>query len=452
MCAVWLAVLLGAPDEEAVRLLKTAWASQYEWKEDGVANATLPFRYEIRESGDGDRSARYEGEGELVLVGGEVVRRHYRATAESRQKELDGRLDWVVARFVRRPFDEVFKEANLAPPEACGDGSKRIAAGRTDYYVKEDRIVAIAVPARGSAGGRDRVDYMTGKMRDGYGILGERYATGEGKDRFSTAARLELRADSDIPAPERAEWTLEYAGGKTVTQIRFGPCRFNLDEPVLLDPGARDVLKAAWEHRYVLPAAIRLEGEFVRKADPVLGRFGMERVSGLFQVRGLDRIDVMLDDKLFRDPSRGWVQEIQKAVQQDFQWVFRWLDPRPFDEEFKGCGFRKGDNGIVHVLGYPRALAFRVENESIAAHLENAPTDDAWWEHKGRPGKDGFLLERLTRKVEGKLYEQRIRYQKSKGLNVPSGFDLFLARTDQPVPAFGLNEYELKKLRVEIPK
>jgi hypothetical protein len=454
MCAIGVLLLLAAPAEEAARLLKTAWASQYEWKEDGVRNATLPFKFEIAQTGPGEWSSRFEGEGEIVVVEGAVVRRHFRATPDSRRDQFEEHLDWILARFFRKPFDEAFKESKLSGPEACGDGSTKVAAGDTEYYLKEDRMVAAAYAAAGGgAASRYRVDYLTAPCRGGYAILGETAAVTRDGTTTSRSRRLELRRETEIPAPDRYEWIRDSsAAGKTVVTIRFAAPRFNLDDPVVLDAAARDTLKEAWARRYTLPAAIRVEGEFVRKGDNSTRRFSMDRLEGKFQIWGLDKIEVVLDEKVFRDPSQGWVEEIRKSVAADFRGVLRWLDPRPFDEEFRNCGFRKGDNGIVFVVGYPHALAFRLEGDTIAAHLENAAAVDAWWEHKGRNGKDGFLLERMTRRIEGKPVEQRIRYQKAKGLQVPSGFDLLVLPREGELPTAGITEYELKKLSVDVPR
>ena len=45
MSAGVVLLLLLVPPPDAAQLLRTAWASQYEWKEDKVQNVTLEFRF-----------------------------------------------------------------------------------------------------------------------------------------------------------------------------------------------------------------------------------------------------------------------------------------------------------------------------------------------------------------------------------------------------------------------
>lgn len=457
---LWAALLLGAPEGEGARLLKTAWASQYEWKEDGVKNVTLGFRYEIERKGARDFTERQEGEGQIVIVGNEIVRRHYRGAASpQRRGEVDPHLDWAIARFMRKPYDEEFKDVKVEEPEEAPEGAKRIRAGRREYYVREDRLLAenrlFDERPDSKNDFRYRLDFKTEKIRDGYGIFAEQASFSREGVALSGSRTLSWKAANDVPMPDRYEFLWQGPGSdRTQLVLRFFDPRANVDDPVTIDPAARDLLKAAWGKRYVLPANIRVEGEFVRKADPTMGRF-VDRVEGEFQLWGMDKLTVKLDDKQFRDPSGWTARNVRDQVEGDLRRLFGMLDPRPFDERFKGCGFEKKEGAKeveILVYGFADALGFRIEEGAISAHLDNSIAADAWWDYRGKATKDGFRVEKLSRKIEGKLYEQQIRYAAFKGVMVPTAFDCFTGADAAGISVYGINEYDLKKLKVEVPK
>ncbi|MGH7162599.1 MAG: hypothetical protein ACREID_03870 [Planctomycetota bacterium] len=449
---LWVAaILLAVPETEGARLLRIAWASQYEWKEDAVRNATLDFRYEVTRSGPGDRSEKYAGSAQVVVAEEKIARCHYRGNVEGRRDFLDEHLAWAVGRFVRKPFEAEFEGVAVEEPVSLAGGGAMVRAAPRELLLREGRLVG-EDRLVGPDGYRCRVEFATGKVGEGYAVLGEKCSYMiEGAQ--TTASRdLVVREQDDVPVPHRYEWSLDAPRGvKESVVLTFDRARINLADPVVANPEARDFLKAAWERRYTLPRKIRIQGEFVRKADPALGRWGAERVEGEFQVWGLDSIEVRLDPKTFRDPESVWAKRVHASVLKDLRWVFGLLTPRPFEEEFQGCGFERTGE-VVAVHGHAWAQGFRVAEGRLAAHLENGAPEDGWWEHKGRALKDGFLLEKMSRDVEGKPYAQRIDYAKAKGCSIPSRLELFAAAADAPVAVFGVNEYELRKLRVELPK
>ena len=120
-------LVLGAPND-AANQLRVAWASQYEWRESGVANAVLDFTYAYHWKGEKDQEWRYGGRAQVVLAEGEIVRRHYPAVTKDRRKQIDPHVVWVLGRFARRPFEEEFQDMVFEGPEPARDGLLRVSA------------------------------------------------------------------------------------------------------------------------------------------------------------------------------------------------------------------------------------------------------------------------------------------------------------------------------------
>ena len=126
MGSVLLSVLfLQAPPDEidAEKLLRVAYASQYEWKEDDVKSVSLDFTWSTSWKGKDGRETRSQGIGHVLVVGDEVVRRHYPATTKSRKGQADGYLNWILERFITgSPFQidlvALLLRARISPPSA----------------------------------------------------------------------------------------------------------------------------------------------------------------------------------------------------------------------------------------------------------------------------------------------------------------------------------------------
>jgi hypothetical protein len=102
--------VLGAPEDAAAKL-RVAWASQYEWKESGVENAVLELTYTSHwKASKTDYEYDWEKRGQIVVAGGEIVRRHYPGTTDNERKTIAGHVAWVLGRFVRKPFEKEFEE------------------------------------------------------------------------------------------------------------------------------------------------------------------------------------------------------------------------------------------------------------------------------------------------------------------------------------------------------
>jgi len=443
------ALAFGAPEDEAARLLRRAWASQYEWREDAVKNVTLEFTYSFAMA-DPDRRAT--GTGQVVLVGNEIVRRHYPdADDKLVREEIDSHVGWVLDRFVRKPFEEEFKDTRFEGPVPSANGWQKITAGRRVFYVKDDRIAALEMrfgpPQRPIV---TLIEVTTEKLGGGYTIVGTSGSYTDPRDATKVEWRraLTTKLEQDIPAPAVYEYHARTGKSLSDITIQFPTLRFNLPDPVTLDPAARDLLKAAWEKRYTLPDDTRLQGEFRRTLDRDLERAGfawVDDLRGEFQLWGMDRLQIALDEEY---QERRWFRDVQESCLGQLRGIFDQLRAIPFAEEFKGCGFElqpEGKDSIVRVYGYGKAEAFRVSGEAIVGHFSKVGNERGWWEYKVKRTSEGtFLLEHMKREIEGKRYDLEYRYQRAKGLQVPKKVDVFVAAASQA----GVASYAFSKVKV----
>jgi hypothetical protein len=442
-------LLLLAPDDPA-QLMRVAWASQYEWKEDGVKNATIDFSY-TRAWGERGEST-LAGQGQVVVVGDEIVRRHYPdVTDEETRKRIDEHLDWVLGRFVRKPFEEAFKDVKFEGPEKSAFEQLKIAAGNRVFYVKDDRLAAaerdIGEPEKPLV---VRVEFKLADLGGGYAILGESlsYTRVTDATKVTRDRALTTRTEGDRPAPAVYTFEEKSAKEKETFTLDCHTIRFDLPDPVTLDPAARDVLKEAWARRLVLPNEIRIQGEFQRWIDKDLDRAGWRGdVRGDFQVWGMNSIQISLDKER---------EETQKQCLRDIQWIFGLLRDAPFEEEFKGCGFElepQGTETVVRVHGYPKALAFRVANGVIVGHYDRVLSESGWWTYRTKSAGEGrFQIERMKREIEGKKIELELDYQRVRGHQIPKKFGVLgTSASFRGGMVLGVAEYTFKKPKVSFP-
>lgn len=255
--ATLVLLLLAAPDDPA-QMMRVAWASQYEWKEDKVESATIDFRYR-HTWGDNGQNAR-EGQGQIVVVGDVIVRRHYPdAQDDDARRELNEHVDWVLARFIRRPFEQVFQDAKFTGPEKSAYDQMKIGLGDRAWYLKDDRIVA----EERDFGDQGkplivRVDCRVTDLGGGYAIVGETISYTRRMDSAKVIVErgLTTRSEADRPAPASYTFERKTPKDKESFTIDFSSVRFDLPDPVTLNAAARDLLKEAWGHRFVLPENI----------------------------------------------------------------------------------------------------------------------------------------------------------------------------------------------------
>jgi len=445
-----IALLLLLAADDPAQMLRVAWASQYEWKEDKVESVTIDFRYR-RTWGQNDEFVR-EGQGQVVVVGDEIVRRHYPDAADDEaRRELNGHVDWALARFIRRPFEQVFRDATFTGPEKSAYDQMKISLGNSAWFVKDDRIVAkeFDIGERGKPF-IVRADCKVADVGGGYAIVGETMSYTQKTDSLKVTQErtLTTRTEADRPAPASYSYEKKSPKEKERFQIDFASVRFDLPDPVTLDPAARDLLKDAWAHRYVLPDNIIIQGEFTRQVDRDLDRARWSGdVRGDFQVYGMNDIQVALDEG----------NELTlRTCQTDIRWIFGLLKDTPFDEEFKGCGFEleaQGEESIVRVYGYPNALAFRIEKGHIVGHYQRILSEHDWWVYKTKSAGEGrFQIERMRREVEGKKIDLEFDYQRVRGQTIPKKFGVF-----ESGPGFrgdfvvGVAEYSFRRAKVSLP-
>jgi hypothetical protein len=187
--------------------------------------------------------------------------------------------------------------------------------------------------------------------------------------------------------------------------------------------------------------------------DSALDRAGwIDGVRGRFQVWGMDNILAGLDEETM---DRRWGQGVLDTSTSHIRAFFGRLAPTPFEKEFQGCGFRletDGKDRVVRVVGYRDALAFRLDGDRLAGHLDRIGSDEGWWAYKVKDSKSGWLVERMTRKIEETKVELHFKYAVKKGLQVPVEFDALGLPRDARfgVAAYGVVTYELKKLQVSL--
>jgi hypothetical protein len=225
--------------------------------------------------------------------------------------------------------------------------------------------------------------------------------------------------------------------------------RFDLPDPVTLDPSARDLLKGAWGKRLVLPEDIRILGQFQRVIDKDLDRARWRGdVHGDFQVYGMDNIQIKLDEDN---------EETHRQCERDIRGIFALLRDTPFDTEFLGCGFERepqGDETVIRVYGYPKALAFRIADGVIVGHYDRALSELDWWTYKTKSAGEGrFQIEKMRREIEGRKIDLEFDYQRVRGHQIPKKFGVLgsgpsFRGTDT---ALGIAEYIFKKPKVSFP-
>ncbi len=450
---IWTLLLLAETAEDAAKMLRIAWASQYEWREDKVENVTLDFAYVSTWKGRREgEEAKWTGKGQVVVIGNELVRAHLPGVADRARAGLEEHLRWVVARFVRKPFEEQFKDAKFAPPETLADGATKIKAGDRTYLLRNDRLVGMEIDV-GSAAQPflARLDWTTGDAGAGYAVVSELLAYTRAGSKWSTSRTLALQEGGGVPAPASSAvaWSAPL-GGTGELKLTFEKPVTNAADAMAGDPAARDEVRGAWGRRYVLPPDTRIDGEFHRKIDRDLAKLGWTgNVKGEFQIAPPDPCEIVIDEKSFR--GGRWADQITDSCTKHFRWFFAHLEARDFDTEFKNCGFRRAGD-VVELLGYPKALAFRLADGRIAGYREHTAGEGGWWEFKLREGKDDLArIEAMSGEVGSKEVALKIKYQKVKGVDIPSSFEVLEVSDPlgaDPAVGSGVVEYELKKVKL----
>ena len=445
--------LLGAP-KDAAAMLRVAWASQYEWKESGVENAVLELTYTSHwKASKTDYEYDWERRGQIVVVGSKIVRRHYPGATDSECKQIAGHVAWVLERFVRKPFEDEFKEMTFDGPEPTEDGLLRISVApqsnpeaKRYYLLKDDRIVG----TEGRSG--SRVLYTVKAIEDGYAILGEERAWKLDDKEWSSARLLTVENGKDGPFPKSYTYHLTSAGGTSDVRLDFGTPVVNVKHPVVGDPAARDAAREAWPRRHVLPNGIRIEAEFHRRIDNDLEQlYWWNTVKGNLQVWGMDTVNIALDKRLFRD--KNYAPSILELCEGHFRWFFGWLHDRPFEKAFAGCGFEfieSGDESIAMlVFGHPRILGLLVREGQVVGYLDRAGDEEMWWRFKLKKTR----IECMSAKLGKESYKLRFKYTRRKGVDVPKSFEVFGGpRPGSKREGHGIAEYSLKKVKVSFPR
>ncbi len=448
--SVGVALLLLLAPEDPAQMVKVAWASQYEWEEDTVQSATIDLTYAYTWGEKGEFSRK--GAGQIVVVGDAVVRRHYPDAASDEERQgIDTHVDWVIARFVRKPFEEFYKDVKFSGPEKSAYDQWKIIVNDRAVFVKGDRFVAedrdIGTAEKPHL---VRVELRQGEMGGGYAILGEFTSFTRASDALKVTRErtLTTRTEGDRPAPATYVYEQKSAKEKERFAIEFPKVCFNLPEPVLLDPTARDVLKEAWGHRLVLPEEIRVAGQFQRSVDKELDRARWASdAHGDFQVYTMSNIQVKLDEGR---------EETMRQCERDVRWIFGLLRDTPFETEFAGCGFElelAEDETVVRVYGYPKALAFRVAEGVIVGHYSRELSELGWWMYKTKAAGEGrHQIEKMKREIEGTKIEIGFDYQRVRGHQIPRKFGVFNTTPSmRGNMAIGVAEYVFKKPKVSFP-
>lgn len=453
-------VLLAAPEKDAAERLRVAWASQYEWREDGIENATLDFHYTYRwqSRANEEQASASEGHGQIVVVGRKIARQQYPAAEQGRGREISSHLEWVVRRFARAPFEEQFKDVTFDGPEPAGKELERITVvgkkSRFGYLLKGDRLDALEWRP-----GTPPLQYKVGDLGGGYAILGEEssFDLGE-RGKTVTKRTLTTAKGKGAPYPDRYRYVLETPAGVVTIELKFEPPVFNAEHPVVGDPAARDLLEDAWAHRYALPHDLRLEASFQRSIDNDLGEaYWYRTVKGKLQIWGLDDIQFMLDEGVI--PGRNSTYLLKQRLQAHFEWIVWLLGERKFDKEFEGCGFALApdddpddDTQVVELIGHPRVLAYRVEKGRITGYLENAKEKDLWWNFRLKKVKDDLArIESLTVETGGERRKLDIRYSRKGGVEVPVGFEAIGRGYRSGDDRCGVAKFRLKRVKVSRP-
>jgi len=479
MLSALLVLLLAAPETDAAKLLKIAYASQYEWKEDGLKNVTLEFTYtwtwgpKVKPTGKKPPPppAYLTGSGRIVVVGDRVVPGHHMPDLrrdgqwqrEGRQvdgaelrRKFGAHLGWVLRRFVRRPFDAVFKGVKFLGPEATAFGQKIVAHGRA-FYVKQDRIAATEKDVRLPKQKKPHMVLLRfehGPVGDGYAILGEacNYTTRGNEIPIAWTRKLTTKDAERAPVPLSYTYTRTVDKHEEMLKIEFDRVTVDSAHPVVLDPVARDLLKGAWERRFTLPTAMGIEGEFHRRPDKDLDKGGWSDVPGSFEVWGMKEIKVSIPENRVRNPA--WRAGIEKTCTGNITWIFGLLKPTPFEEEFKDCGFElvpQGKEQVIQVYGYEKALAFKLAGGAIVGHYAQVLGEKGWWDYKVKRTSDGhFMLDRMKGEIGKRRIELKFRYGRVKGFQLPKKMDVLGIGARGTY--FGVAEYSFRRLKVLLPE
>ena len=453
-------VLIAAPDKELspeAKKLRIAWASQYEWSEDGIKNVTLGFTWKRTYKTRRGEEASATGTGQVVVVGDEIKRVHIEGTGEGpRRREVADGVRWTLARFVRKKFSERFKDAKIEALEKSVAGDDRIQADNVVYVLKNDRIVAVEREVEGGRKGtRLRVDFKLGDMGDGYARIRETRSVKTARGKRVTRKWIEARQETDVPMPARYGLEESRGDGGTLTlAITFQEPKTNQEDPLVIDAAARDLLREAWEQRYVIPAGTRVSASFLRKPGKELTKVRWSRVTGDFATIDVGKVEVALTEKEIKGRSQR--DRITKRCTAHLDYLFGLLKDVPFEKEFENCGFSKQESEfgvVIRVFGYDGAVAFRLEEGRIAGYLTNAAGPEDWYVFKLKNSGDGRpLIEKITLTHDGEKKTGRIRYATIKGIKVPKSFQYILlpsrgeGRWAWP---FDLCEYVMRKIRVE---
>jgi len=143
---------------EAAKRLRVAWASQYEWREDGLKNVTLNFSWERKRVSKRGEERIAKGTGQVVVVGRAIKRVHVDGGWSSDRWEVAEGVRWVLDRYMRQPFGEAFRDVEIKDAGKSVAGAFRVSAAGRTYYLKNDRIIAevramgVAAGTPGSAG------------------------------------------------------------------------------------------------------------------------------------------------------------------------------------------------------------------------------------------------------------------------------------------------------------
>jgi len=422
-------LLLAAPDEDAARkLLRVAYASLYEWREDKVENATFDFACTVLVEGRKPEDRRqWRAAGTVVVAGGEIARVHIEGANRDRLDEIRPEVEWMLTRFVREPFEERFKEAKLNGPEKRADG-EAVAVGSETWILKNDRVIAFERNVGTEEKPfRIRIDARTGDCGGGYAVLGETASYKRENLAIEDSRTLTIAPHEGVPVPQRIVHVAKFGLGTTTKEIVLSSPRLNATDPVVLEPAARDRVQAAWAARYRIPRDVRIDGRWEREPGRATTKGGWQRdARGDFQYIRRELTVLVSDDLRVRETIR---ESFKKYGTEHIGAALALVLDRPFEEEFKGCGFRADaeDPAVVHLVGHPRWLAVRIQDGAITGHLEDAFGGPDWWEYRHKKARDGRLLvDRMTRRVDGRKWHVKIAYAREKDFHVPKSFEILV--------------------------
>ncbi|MHC4224967.1 MAG: hypothetical protein ACYSUN_13320, partial [Planctomycetota bacterium] len=189
------------------------------------------------------------------------------------------------------------------------------------------------------------------------------------------------------------------------------------------------------------------------RVDKDLAKLGwFDTVKGELRILGLDRIEVALDDRLFR--AESWTSEIKRLSEEHFKSMLGWMHDVAFEEEFADCGFgfadTKDGSAVVLLFGYDKALGFRLENGRVVGYRRAVGPEEGWWSFRLKSTKEGRArLEACSTRIGRKNVRLRIKYARMKGWDIPRSFEaLGGPRWGRQEEGYGVAEYSLKKIKV----